>query len=174
MIIKKTLLIIALFIDIGNVNAQSYAKPTMQETFKYLINVLPNYELHGRDLKIRSFNEEKLTIEMVFCENGSGGVKFSLNDIKSVEYQTVTYKNGSGTVNPANKDNADRIMIFLTQQNCEYDAGDCHMDGKLKVDYVGIGFNKDAPENSLEKLYKAFNHVIDLNGNRVNVDLFGN
>lgn len=143
----------------------------MQETFKYIISVLPSYELFHTELKIISYNEKELTIEMGFCYDASARLTFSLNDIKSVEYKRTIWKEGVGTLHSANKDDAESIQI-LTYSSVEYHPGDCYNgDERRKLD--GLDLYKKDPVNSLEKIYKAFNHVIDLNGNKVNPDLFG-
>lgn len=168
---KKALIIIALFIGLGNVNAQSDAKPTKKETVSYIQKQLKKLEFqiytypglsekykHDAKTTLIEFSENTYNNIYIFSnrnkeeamvdENDWYDGKFSLSEMR-----WYSAKIKSAGVHFSVKE-IGRITISFSESYIKSSEGQKNRDKRDVTFYVPIEYLKNTE--------KAFNRLIDL------------
>jgi hypothetical protein len=134
--------------------------PTKKETFNFIVELLPNVYISDWDIgetKITDKNENSFTIEF---QSGSREKSDFISTSFSLENVSKVTLNRNGALILRFKSTISVYSIIRV--------------GRGKTDNWDQLYLNSDDQKSIKRLYKAFNHFIDISGNKVDKTLFDN
>jgi hypothetical protein len=156
---KKALLIIALFIGFGNINAQENS-PNKKQTFNFIVNYIDNFNYIGNPTMHDNVNSVNIISNSL--ENQKITLSFkdgTLNKYCEITIDLSKISKVSGYNNELRLHfNSSAVRIYFS------DIPKTWYESKVNLKII------DA--TTYNRLLKALEHLIELNGNKIDSTLF--